>query len=102
MLARALRNLVENAIRHAPTGGRVTVTVQAPAAFLVSDDGPGIAPAERLLVFKRFWRRSQDSSGNAGLGLAIVAKIVELHGGRVEVSDSPLGGAQFTIGLLAG
>ena len=99
MLVRALRNLVENAIRHAPLAGRVLVEVQRPAAISVSDDGPGIRPSDRAFVFKRFWRHKETFDGNAGLGLAIVAKIVELHGGRVEVSDSPLGGAQFTICL---
>ena len=97
MLARALRNLVENALRHAPLGGRVVVEVQNPGTIIVSDNGPGIPPADRLLVFKRFWRRNQGFDGNAGLGLAIVARIVELHGGTVAVSESPLGGAEFTI-----
>ena len=77
------------------------IEVQRPAICTVSDDGPGILPSDRALVFKRFWRRNQETNGNSGLGLAIVAKIVELHGGKVDVSDSPSGGAKFTVYLPA-
>ena len=95
-----MRNLVENAIRHTPRGGKVIVAVGQPAMLAVSDDGPGIAPAERRLVFQRFWRRNHDTGGHAGLGLAIVAKIAELHGGTVEISDAPTGGARFSMTLI--
>jgi len=98
MLLRALRNLVENAVRHAPPGGRVVVEVAAPASLIVRDNGPGIAPSERTLVLQRFWRKNR-AGQNAGLGLAIVAKIVELHGGRLDIADNPGGGAAITIRL---
>jgi len=101
MLLRALRNLVENAVRHAPPGGRVVVDVTAPASLAVRDNGPGIAPAERALVLKRFWRKNR-AGQNAGLGLAIVAKIVELHGGKLEISGNPGGGAAIAIHLPEG
>jgi signal transduction histidine kinase len=97
MVSRALKNLLENAIRHAPRAGRIEVSVYAPATITVSDDGPGIPVIERHLIFRRFWRGSGATGGSAGLGLAIVAKILELHGGTVEVSDSEAGGAKFTL-----
>jgi signal transduction histidine kinase len=83
-------NLVDNAVRHSPAGGRVSV--QASAGELgglrldVCDEGPGIPPAERELVFQRF-SRGATSDGGTGLGLAIARWAVELHGGTVEVVD---------------
>ena len=68
----------------------------------VDDDGPGISPAERERVFGRFHRSeaSRDrGSGGSGLGLAIARSIVELHGGRIWVEDSPLGGARVAFEL---
>jgi signal transduction histidine kinase len=98
MLSRALRNLIENAIRHTPRGGRVEVSVHNEGSIAITDEGPGIVPGERQLIFQRFWRRNADATeGGAGLGLAIVARIMELHGGKIEVSDSAAGGAKFTL-----
>ncbi len=91
--------MVENAVRHAPRTGHIEIEVRQPATITVSDDGPGIPPSERKLVFQRFWRRKSDAVGSAGLGLAIVAKIIELHGGDVEVSESSTGGAKITLTL---
>ena len=71
----------------------------------MDDDGPGIAPADRAEVFHRFVRLddSRDRSrGGVGLGLAIVAEIVRIHSGSVEVAESPAGGARFTVRLPAG
>lgn len=99
MLFRALRNLIENAIRHTQPTGRIVVMVEAPANLIVADDGPGIAPADRQLVFRRFWRRDRDTRDHAGLGLAIVNKIAQLHGGTVDITDNPGGGAMLTIRL---
>ncbi|MEP6560212.1 MAG: ATP-binding protein, partial [Nakamurella sp.] len=101
-LARALRNLVDNAVRHA----RATVLIgcsildDTAAMVVIGDDGPGIADADRVRVFERFVRLDADrgrSTGGSGLGLAIVAEILAAHGGAVEIGDSPAGGAQFTV-----
>jgi signal transduction histidine kinase len=104
-LARALRNLVENALAHTPAGTAVEIEVTAAGALRVLDNGPGIAPSERAHIFRRFWRRDRRRPGSAGLGLAIVARIAEMHGAAVSVEDRPGGGAAFTIrfpAVLAG
>lgn len=97
-LAILLRNLVGNAVRHAPQGGRVRVSLAREGAQLrlvVEDDGPGVAPAERLRLTERFCRL--DEGGGAGLGLSIVQRIVELHAGALLFDESPLGGLQVTV-----
>ncbi|MCW2987994.1 MAG: hypothetical protein JWM24_932 [Solirubrobacterales bacterium] len=102
LLAQVIRNLLANAHRHAD---RVVLSSSAAARCLtvsVDDDGPGISPEEREHVFDRF-HRSQPSrdraSGGSGLGLAIARSIVELHGGRIRVEDSALGGARVCFEL---
>jgi signal transduction histidine kinase len=102
MLLRAVRNLVENAIRHTPANTAVQVAIAAPGLLQVKDHGPGIKPADRQLVFQRFWRRNRRDKEHSGLGLAIVAKIVQLHGGVIDVTDREGGGAVFTIRLPGG
>ena len=97
-LERALSNLVENARRHGPPGGRIRVEVHARdglALLGVEDEGPGPAPGDERLVFERFWRARPDGRGS-GLGLAIVKATAERHGGRAFVS-----GPRFTIELPA-
>jgi two-component system OmpR family sensor kinase len=103
----ALRNLVGNALRFTPGGGRVIVRVEQAGeiAIHVDDSGPGVAPDERALVFEPFHRgRAAEASprDGVGLGLAIVRKVVTAHGGAIAIADSPLGGARFTITLPAG
>jgi two-component system OmpR family sensor kinase len=104
-LTQVIRNLLANARRHAGTRGQVAISTAARGARLtirVDDDGPGIAPADRERVFDRFHRSeaSRDRhSGGSGLGLAIARSIVELHGGRIWVEDSPLGGARVAFEL---
>ena len=100
MLHRAIRNLAENALRHTPEGTSVEINVSGDGIVSVSDEGPGVAPAERELIFRRFWRRDRSREG-AGLGLAIVSRIVEAHAGRVEVANRTGGGAMFSIRLGA-
>jgi signal transduction histidine kinase len=101
MLHRAIRNLAENALRHTPEGTSVEIGVGQDGAVSVSDEGPGITAAERELIFRRFWRRDRARAGGAGLGLAIVSRIVEAHAGGIDVRNRPSGGAIFSIRLGA-
>jgi signal transduction histidine kinase len=105
MLFRAVRNLVENAIRYSDGKSPVEVEVALPATIRVKDRGPGIKPAERELIFQRFWRKNRQDKGHSGLGLAIVTKIIQLHGGSMDAANREGGGATFSIvlpGLPAG
>lgn len=98
-LARAVTNLLSNADKYSPPGASIGVVV-GPQGVFVDDAGPGIPAEERARVFDRFYRRDEDrSKPGSGLGLSIVASIVDQHGGRVGVGDSPLGGARvgFTL-----
>lgn len=106
LLAGVVRNLVDNAVRHATS--RVTVAlaeVDGSAVLTVDDDGSGVPVGERERVFERFVRldeaRSRDAGG-AGLGLAIVHDAVRAHGGTVQVSDAPYGGARFEVRIALG
>lgn len=102
-LARVLRNLLDNAARHATSRVEVTVRPEGGQARLtVADDGPGIAPPDRLRVFERFVRLDTDrsrSGGGTGLGLAIVFEIVAAHGGSVHIDDRPGGGTAVVAQL---
>ena len=94
--------LVDNAIRHTPSGGEVRVAVRTSggAAFLaVDDDGPGVRPEDMPRIFDRFWRAPGAPTGGTGLGLAIARWIVERHGGQIQVANRPGGGATFTARL---
>ena len=96
-IARAVRNLVENALAHTATDTTVELAVAADGAISVLDRGPGVPKALREHIFKRFWRRDRRRGGNAGLGLAIVGRIAEMHGAEVIVDDRPGGGAVFAL-----
>ncbi|MGK2320533.1 sensor histidine kinase [Gordonia rhizosphera] len=99
-IARAVRNVIDNAVRHARSMVSVTMrTDHGFASVTVADDGPGIPPEDRALVFRRFARIDVDRRNQfgAGLGLAIVAEIVHAHGGTVEVGEAATGGAAVTI-----
>jgi signal transduction histidine kinase len=102
-ISRMIRNLVDNAVRHADSCVAIEVGSRNAAATLtVSDDGPGIPPAERTRVFERFVRLDSDrsrSGGGAGLGLAIVAEIVGAHGGTITIGDRPGGGTTMSVEL---
>ncbi|MGN9913629.1 sensor histidine kinase [Phytohabitans sp. LJ34] len=94
-LARAVANLVDNAVRHTRTTVRVEVRADGPYHLVtVADDGPGIPVADRARVFDRFTRlddaRARDAGG-AGLGLAIVRELVRRHGGTVRLADATSG-----------
>ncbi len=99
--------LVDNAIRHGPHGGEVTVSVRGPgghgaaavAVLTVDDDGPGIPLADRARVFDRFWRAPGARPGGTGLGLAIAEWIVERHDGTILVTDRAEPGSRFIVRL---
>lgn len=96
-------NLLNNALKHTPPGGSVSVSARSEGAevrFAVEDTGAGI-PAEYLpRVFEEFFRvPGQDQESDTGLGLAIVKEIVELHGGRIEAQSEPGKGAKFVFTL---
>jgi len=105
-VSRIVSNLLANAIRHAPVGGRVRVGLSAgdgAAALTVADNGPGVPSEHRDKVFGRF-RSGLDGDGRssgagAGLGLAIVREFVELHGGDISLGEAEGGGALFTVTL---
>ena len=106
-LKRALANLLDNAFRHSPPGAPVRITAarrNGSAVLSVADRGPGLTAEEQEHVFERFWRsdsaRSRESGG-VGLGLAIVRRIAESHGGAVAVVSEPGDGSTFEI-LLPG
>ena len=106
-LARLVRNLLSNAVRHAASLVMVTLVELDDARtgevmLRVDDDGVGIAPEDRRRVFERFVRLDSARSGRdggTGLGLAIVADIAAAHGGTVHVVESSLGGASFVVRL---
>ncbi|MBR9970565.1 sensor histidine kinase [Magnetospirillum sulfuroxidans] len=96
-LFHAVRNLVDNALRHTPIGTAVILTALAdPPTLFVRDHGTGIAVERRADIFKRFWRSDRRTAG-AGLGLAIVQRTLEAHGGAVLIEDAEGGGAQFRL-----
>ncbi len=97
MLARAIRNLVENAINYSPSGTTVEIVVEDDGMVHVLDEGPGIADDDRELIFRRFWRRDRRRAGGAGLGLSIVQRIAEAHAAIVKVENRPSGGANFSL-----
>ena len=101
-LRMALRNLVENAVLHAPPGSEVEIIVQSqPAGWQVRDHGSGVAGPLRTRIFRRFDRGDNTSSERpgAGVGLSIVMQVATAHGGKVRVEDAPGGGALFTMTL---
>jgi PAS domain S-box-containing protein len=102
-LQRALLNLLGNAVRFTPEAGAVTVRTAARADHVlieVQDTGVGIAPADQERIFERFYRAEPSRSsktGGAGLGLAITRKIVERHGGTIELDSEPGVGSTFRV-----
>lgn len=98
LLRRALANLIDNALKHTARGGRIDIVMADGAGATeigVSDTGSGIAPDDLPQVFERFFHRG-DARG-AGLGLALVKSIVELHGGRVTVTSRVGAGSRFIL-----
>ncbi|MFL9583288.1 HAMP domain-containing sensor histidine kinase [Stenotrophomonas sp. AB1(2024)] len=92
-----VKNLLENALHHAPQGSVVNIVV-APDRFHVRDAGPGVGEADRSLLFKRFWRGNPKDSDGAGLGLAICMEICLSHGWSIAlVPDDDAPGACFVV-----
>ena len=98
LIAEALANLLDNALRHTPAGGRIVVEVAAsPATIRVSDSGIGVPEDEREAVFGRFVRGRMATGEGSGLGLAIVSEIALLHGATVSLGQSPWGGVTVSL-----
>lgn len=103
MIRQATANLISNAVRYTPEGGRITVSVKKGdimASISVKDTGIGLTPEEAKMVFSRFWRADAGrnrAQGGLGVGLAVVKEIVDRHGGWVQVEGKPNQGATFTI-----
>lgn len=97
-LAHAARNLVENALRFAPPGSEIVVAVGPGPTLSVRDHGPGFGVGEPARIG---WREGAARDGGTGLGLRIVRRIVEAHGGTLDIADAPGGGALVTLRLRA-
>jgi two-component system, OmpR family, sensor kinase len=106
-LRQVLGNLLRNAFVHTPDGTPIEVTLDrddGEARLEVRDHGPGLPTGDHEALFERFWRSERGrerGKGGAGLGLAIVAAIVDAHGGRVRATNAPDGGASFVVTLPA-
>jgi signal transduction histidine kinase len=102
-LEQVVRNLLANAVKFSPSGGRIAVRVDASdddAVLTVVDDGPGIPEAELPHVFERFWRgRAAAGTAGSGVGLAVVAELVAAHGGVATADNARGGGARLTVRL---
>lgn len=101
LLSRLVSNLLDNAIRYSPTGGKVSVRAEQwrnKACLLVQDTGPGIPPGEIPDIFDRFFKSSSPRGTlSTGLGLGLCRWIAEIHHGRIEVASPPGQGAAFTV-----
>ena len=99
-LGQVLSNLLGNAVKFTPSGGRVQVAAKrdgGAARVVVGDTGPGIPPEHLPYLFDRFWQASSTRRAGAGLGLAIARGIVEAHGGRIGAESEPGAGTRFTF-----
>ena len=97
-------NLLGNAIKFTPSGGRVTIGGEVRGRELVlwvADTGPGVRPDDRERIFSRYWQARGGQGQGVGLGLAIAKGIVDAHGGRIWVESEPSGGARFLFTLPA-
>ncbi|MCZ8132622.1 MAG: ATP-binding protein [Steroidobacteraceae bacterium] len=90
------KNLLENAIEFSPEGGVVSLTLDLDG-YRVDDEGPGVPPEQRQLVFERFWRQPGQTRAGAGLGLALGAEICRAHGWTLSCDGAPSGGARFEV-----
>jgi len=97
LIFRAVRNLVDNAIKFTAAGSDVEIRVVSDGSIFVRDHGPGIPPSDSKVMFQRFWRGSRSPVSGSGLGLAIVSHIVQLHNAAIHVENNPDGGALFVL-----
>jgi signal transduction histidine kinase len=98
-LTEITRNLVENAVGHAPAGSEVAIMLARNGTLSIVDHGPGIPEGDRGHLFERFWRGSWTSRPGSGLGLAIVAEACQRIGASVRCLSTPGGGATFEVRL---
>lgn len=102
-LLRVLNNLLDNALRHTPEGGAITLELSQEEGWVslaVRDTGPGLKPGEEEAVFRRFYRGDPARTrGGSGLGLAIAKALVQAMGGQIQAGNHPEGGAVFTLRL---
>jgi signal transduction histidine kinase len=101
-LEQVLDNLLANALDAVPAGGQVRISTMCDlsgVSVVVADNGPGMSPRQRDMAFRRFF---SDTPGGAGLGLAIVHRLVTANGGSAALSDTPDGGLTVTLHLLPG
>jgi signal transduction histidine kinase len=101
-IGRALRNLIENGLRHTPAETAVEVRVGPGLQVQVRDHGPGVPEDQRTRLFDRFWRGDRSQNDGAGLGLSIVQAIMQAHGGEVRVYNAEDGGAVFVLAFPEG
>lgn len=106
LLHRAIENVVRNALRHSPSGGKVLILAQAIDGLqrvTVADSGPGVAEEDLAKIFEPFFRSGADGATKGyGLGLAITRRVTEAHGGRVFASNQPAGGLLVTLEFQSG
>jgi two-component system sensor histidine kinase BaeS len=103
-VSQIVSNLLSNALKYTPEGGRVTLSLRPAGKFSelrVADTGGGISPEELPHVFDRFYRGAGVKAGGSGVGLTVVQELVEAHGGTVLVADNDEGGSTFTVRLPA-
>jgi two-component system sensor histidine kinase ResE len=109
-LEQVLTNLLDNAIRHTPSGASIRMTAERIATargdelrLTVEDEGQGIPQEDLPYIFERFYKadkaRKRGNNGGTGLGLAIVKNLIEAHGGKIEATSEIGVGTVFTIGL---
>jgi signal transduction histidine kinase len=101
LIETAIRNVVDNAMKYSPAGTAITVKVDPASRVTVEDHGPGVPGEHKELIFNRFWRGDRRRASGAGIGLALVRRIAQLHGGDVRVADRDGGGARFVLSFAA-
>jgi signal transduction histidine kinase len=102
LMERVLQNLLDNAMKFTPPGGRVVLSLRESRAGIevrVQDSGQGIPEAEQAHIFDRYWQGPASAGKGAGLGLAIVKKILEIHNAAIHVQSRPGQGAAFWFQL---